>query len=243
MKINISKLALVIMISYCGQAYSGVPVIDGANLNVGVIDYVATAAEFAETASRWKSTVEQYKQELSTLSDQLASQTGVRDISALISDVKSIHSNISTFEVPTAEYIVSQGEGLLNSKAQQYFGGNVYYNRCQQRNIKIQNLCKSNQINIAKTMAEVDEIKEELVSYLEDIRILQSKSARSGSIKESADIANASAAKAAELELIKSKLEIVKNNYQITKAMAEEQEKQMRSEQAHNGKAVFYSVK
>lgn len=230
-----------LFVSHCGNSYSGIPVADGANLGQNVIDYVATIAEFTEQASRWAETAQHYKNELSTMSQQLQAETGIRDISLLMSDVKSIHSNISKFKLPTTKSILEGGADFLDSEAKNIFNDNVYYNRCQQRNIKIKNLCLANQLNVAKTLSDVGVIRDELTRYLEDIERLQRKAARSASIKESADIANAGAAKAAELEVIKGKLEIIRTNYELTIALQEEQEKQMQSEQANNISAIFYN--
>ena len=233
------KKSLLVLIFFSSYSFSGVPVIDNANLSQSVMDYVATVAEFTEQAARWEETIKQYQNQLNTMTDQLAAQTGIRDMTKIFSDLQSIHKNISEFKMPNAETIISKGEEFIDRKTAEYMRTNLVYDRCKQRNIRLRNLCKTEQLTSATAQVQIEAVQNELSEYLKELGRVQDKARSSIDAKESLDINNMAQVNLAKINLIKTKLEISKMNFEIAQKLREEQERQIQSERNRNIDGIF----
>lgn len=233
------KKLLLVFVFFSGYSFSGVPVVDSANLSQNVMDYVATVAEFTEQATRWEEKIKQYQNQLNTMTDQLAAQTGVRNMTKLVSDIQSIHKNISEFKMPSADIIMSKGDSFIDSKTAEYMRTNLVYDRCTQRNIKLKNLCKTEQLTSATAQVQIETVQKELSEYLKELTSLQDQAKSSVDAKESMDINNMAQANLAQLNLIKTKLEIAKINFDIAQTVREEQAKQIQAERNRNIDSIF----
>lgn len=95
MKIKQMSLACVaaLTLSISTLSASGIPVVDGAQISQSQINHIEDvlkqAKTWAEEAKRWADTAAHYKEQLNAYARQLASQTGIRDVSSYLEDVKN----------------------------------------------------------------------------------------------------------------------------------------------------------
>ena len=101
MKIKQMSLACVaaLTLSISTLSASGIPVVDGAQISQSQINHIEDvlkqAKTWAEEAKRWADTAAHYKEQLNAYARQLASQTGIRDVSSYLEDVKELYGSVN----------------------------------------------------------------------------------------------------------------------------------------------------
>lgn len=205
---------------------SGIPVVDSANLAQTATQNLKQIAEWAKEANRWVETTTHYSAQLNAYAKQLASQTGVRDVTSFLKDVKSVYDQANklgtTFE-ELQDFSKDIDKNKLSAQLKGLMKKFFEYDYCE--NIVDQSnkrLCNNKRIGQVQDVAYYQNEQEAMSVYAKNINNLAKKLKNSKDIKESSDLNNAIQTQVALMQAEKIKIDLYAKQRQINKEIADE---------------------
>jgi type IV secretion system protein VirB5 len=202
---------------------SGIPVVDIAGNMQSMIQNVKEIATWAEEASRWSEEVQHYKNQIQAYADQLASQTEVRDSVQFTKDIDDFYNfSNSSEDFLSLEGEWSSGEKELYEKYNLFDDCEVdYYNDDEKR------ICENKVKRRVQEIAVYQDYTKTLDTISDNIVELATKLTNSQDVKESADIQNAISIQLAQLDLTKTKVELMNAQNERLDQIEREQKEQL----------------
>ncbi|RXK13231.1 hypothetical protein CP965_05375 [Halarcobacter mediterraneus] len=206
------KIGLSILLSSSLLFSSGIPVVDAVANAQSLAQNIQEIATWAEEASRWIETTTHYADQIQAYEDQLLSQTEIRDSVQFIKDIRDFSNfaknyNGSYMNLTTD---VLSGNSIIAIKARSLFDRYNIFDDCEENYYTSveKNICKNKMTRRVQEIAVYQEANTSLGSITDDLNSLANKLANSTDIKESQDINNAIQMKMAQVEVIKTQIEL-----------------------------------
>lgn len=206
---------VAISVSFNASA-GGIPVFDGVANSTSLQQWV-------EKLQQWQQTVAHYRQQIDVANDQLNTLRGIKghiknfNINALIKDINSIDSLM-----PNYDSIVN---GKWNTQAEALSKKLGIDKRCSKRDEKLNNICKSENMNLASNYIATEKVNEQVNVITKKIGELAVKVASSQDIKTTTDINNQIALYNGQLETLDRKLSIAQKQYELNRDLIDKQRK------------------
>lgn len=188
----------------------GIPVFDG-------VANSTTLQQWAEKLQQWQQTVMHYETQIGIANDQLKTLRGIKDhiknfnINALIRDINAIDNLM-----PNYESIVN---GNWNKDAERLAEKMGITEKCKFKQVELNNLCKSENMNLATNYIVADEINKRVNFITQQIHTLSREVATSNDVKTTADINNKIMVFNEQLETLDKKLSIARQQYEMNKEL------------------------
>lgn len=198
---------------------SGIPVVDIVANMQRMMQNVQEIATWAEEAARWGEEVEHYKKQIQAYADQLASQTGVRDTVSFARDIDDFYN----FSKSSKDFLSLDGE--WGSGERELYDKYNLFERC---NTEISSedekrVCENRVKRRVQEIAVYQDYTKTLDKVSDNIVALSKKITQSNDAKESADLQNAIGLQLAQLDLSKTKVEVMNaQNERLDKLEAEQ---------------------
>lgn len=215
---------------------SGIPVVDIAGNMQSMIQNVKEIATWAEEASRWEREVEHYKNQIQAYADQLASQTELRDSVQFAKDIDDFYNfSNSSEDFLSLDGGWSSGEKELYEKYNLFDDCEVdYYDDDEKR------ICENKVKRRVQEIAVYQDYTKTLDTISDNIVELAKKLTNSQDVKESADIQNAISIQLAQLDLTKTKVEVMNAQNERLDQIEQKQSKQIISASMREEDALDY---
>lgn len=208
-------LLLSVVISFSFTASGG---------GVPTFDAVANATalqQWVEKLQQWQQTVSHYQNQINVANDQLNTVRGIRDniknfnLNALINNINAIDGLI-----PNYDSIVN---GRWNGEAETLAQKLGINDKCLGKSIDINNLCKSENMNLATNYIATEKVNSQVNEIIKQIRVLSGEVATSNDIKTTADINNKIMMYNEQLEILDKKLSIAQRQYETNQKLIDSQ--------------------
>lgn len=188
---------------------SGIPVVDVvANTQIQQQN-IQTIATWAKEAERWANTVEHYRSQLKAYNDQLISQTGVRDSVSFSSDINNFNSFTKTYSKDFMSLESNNSSSVINDRTTELSTKYNLYNDCLNLSGDGKNICMDRMNKRVKEIATYQAFTNNLDEIASNLGVLSQKLTTSKDIKESQDINNAIQLQVAQLQTIKSYVDLM----------------------------------
>ena len=193
---------------------SGIPVVDGA-INAQTTQHnMKQVAEWLKEAKRWVDTTKHYSSQLNAYAEQIAAQTGVRDVTSFLKDVKSIYDEAEGLGENLYELkdFTKDVKGSLSSRVKDLMNKYYDYDYCE--NIRGEDADKSKNACYQRRALPIEEVAiyekagKNMQTRANNISKLKNKLAKSKDAKESADINNAIQAEVALMQADKIQIDL-----------------------------------
>lgn len=187
-----------------------------------------------QEAQRWMETAQHYKDQIQAYKDQLATQSGLRDVVGLVSQGRSLKSDILELQrqgVSLNDLLTSDNAptGALDSLYSKYKDFDV----CDAKQAAAYiNICKQETVNKAWTLEQTADVQQKVSDALDEISSLTDRVASSQDAKESLDLANTIQMKQVQLNVLTSQWEMnVKAAEQRDKLLEQKRRKAFKEQQ------------
>jgi type IV secretion system protein VirB5 len=199
------KILLSAMVASSLTFGSGIPVVDIVANMQRMMQNVQEIATWAEEAARWGETVDHYKKQIQAYADQLTAQTGVRDTVSFAQDIDDFYNfSKSSKDFLSLDGEWGSGERELYEKYNLFDDCEVdYYGDDEKR------ICENRVKRRVQEIAVYQDYTKTLDKVSDNIVALSKKITQSNDAKESADLQNAIGLQLAQLELTKTKVEVM----------------------------------
>ena len=202
-----------------------------------VFDPTQTAqaiAEYAKQAERWSYTIQNYR-------DELLAKTGIRDIISFQQEMQQLMEFMDNYSLDFMDLtndIVDHPRSQIGAYAKHLFDQYNLFDDCNYdyMNADQKRICKSEMVRNVQEIATYQHTTQKLKTIMENLKQLSDKRAHSEDIKQSADIANAIQMQLAQLEIIKTQVEMMEAQNR-SKARVD----QRQSEQIMRSKRYIYT--
>lgn len=175
-----------------------------------VFDPTQTAkavAEYARQAERWRQTIKNYQ-------DELLAKTGIRDIISFQQEMQQLMEFMDNYSLDFMDLtndIVDHPRSQIGAYAKRLFDQYNLFDDCNYdyMNDNQKRICKSEMVRNVQEIATYQYTTQKLKRIMQNLQHLSDKRAHSKDIKQSADIANAIQMQLAQLEIIKTQVEMM----------------------------------
>ncbi len=175
-----------------------------------VFDPVQTAkavAEYGEQALRWKKTIINYQ-------DELLAKTGIRDIISFKQEMGQLMEFMDNYSLDFMDLtndIIDNPKSQIGQYAKRLFDQYNLFDDCNYdyMNQDQKRICKSGMVRNVQEIATYQHTTQKLKKIMENLKSLSDKRAQSKDVKQSADVANAMQMQLAQLEIIKTQVEMM----------------------------------
>lgn len=240
MKIKQMSLACVaaLTLSISTLSASGIPVVDGAQISQSQINHIEDvlkqAKTWAEEAKRWADTAAHYKEQLNAYARQLASQTGIRDVSSYLEDVKELYGSVNKLGMSITDAIEMTKDIKGFSKADfirnfmDIIDNHYEYNPCKaiaETEKAKRNACMITYAEPMQDMEVYSEMSENMDKHLKNLNKLSKKLEKSKDIKESSDLNNQIQSQVALMNAQKIQFDTYKDTRKLRQEQADLQRK------------------
>jgi type IV secretion system protein VirB5 len=204
---------VAISVSFNASA-GGIPVFDG-------VANTTALQQWIEKLQQWQQTVTHYQKQIDVANDQLNTLKGIKghiknfNINALINDINAIDNLM-----PNYDSIVN---GNWNRQAEVLSKKLGIDERCTDRDKKLNNICKSENMNLASNYIATEKVNQQVNVITKKIRELAIKVASSQDIKTTTDINNQIALYNGQLETLDRKLSITQKQYELNRNLIDTQ--------------------
>lgn len=208
------KIALSITLSITFATASGIPVVDAMANAMGLQHNLQTVAEWAKEAQRWSDTVSHYREQIDAYQQQILAATNIRDSVQFVQDIQEFQrfANYYKEDLLTLDpqSILNAG-GALGQRAQALYDK---YNLFEDCNVNYfleaeKSICKNKMMRRVQELVGYEQYSNTLSKIGDNLDNLTAKLVASADIKESADIQNAIQMQIAQLELAKTRMELL----------------------------------
>lgn len=232
---NIVKIATALLICLSVSARAGIPVAIAAD--------PLRQSEWLKEAQRWMDTAQHYKSQIQAYKDQLASQTGLRDITGLITQGKSLKNDILSLQ----KQGLSLNDLLTSDNAPSGSLDGIYnkykeYDVCDARQAASYiNICKQETVNKVWTLEQTADVQKKVGDALDEISGLTDRVANAKDAKESQDLANTIQMKQVQLNVLTTQWEMNVKAAEQRDKLLEQKRRKAFSEQQLNAPVPTYS--
>lgn len=236
-KLSLNMAAILTINASCLFA-SGIPVVDGAQINQNQInhiqDTIQQAKAWVEEANRWVNTTVHYKAQLDAYAHQLASQTGIRDVASFLKDVKELYGSVNklgvtiTDAIDMTKNIKGFNKAEFINKFMNLIDTHYEYNPCKDiaENEKTKrNSCMITYAEPIQDMQVYQEASKNMDKNIKNLNRLSKKLENTRDIKESMDIGNQIQAQIALMTAQKIQFETYQDTQRLKQEQAKLQEK------------------
>lgn len=228
------KIVASIVVSSSLVFSSGIPVVDVVSNAQAMAQNLKEVAQWAEQASRWAKEVDHYKSQLGAYQDQLLSATQIRDSVQFVKDISDFYSFAKNY----SDDYMSLSTDILNSntpigiQAKALFKKYNLFNDCEGDYLSKdeKNICKNKMVRRVHEVAVYQEYNKNLNLMANDLNDLAVSLANSQDIKESQDIGNAIQLKIAQIDLTKTKIELMNAQNERLDKVEQKQKEQLISQ-------------
>jgi len=219
-KTLLKSLLAVSFTAITGNALAVIPVTDAASI-------AQTANEYVTTATRWTEQVKQFETDYKNQVQQLAAQTGITDISSLISNTQDLVGNLDDIQsaLSNPQAILNQGYNSLTPKLQAIYKSYGVDNVCQQTVEREQKTCQGQIIIDVLRQQRNNEAFAEVKSHYQKIQDIANRMKAAKTQKESTDYQNAIQVELAMMQADKTKLDIQRDNDIQADSLAQKQKR------------------
>ncbi len=202
-----------------------------------VFDPTQTAkavAEYAKQAERWTRTVQNYR-------DELLAKTGIRDIISFQQEMQQLMEFMDNYSLDFMDLtndIVDNPKSQIGQYAKRLFEQYNLFDDCNYdyMNDDQKRICKSEMVRNVQEIATYQHTTQKLKRIMDNLKTLSNKRTSSEDVKQSADIANAIQMQLAQLEIIKTQVEMMEAQNRAKERISQRQAEQiMRSKRFKYG--------
>ncbi len=199
---------------------------------------IQTAQDKLQTAEAIKHTtelVEQTKQlitQTKKATKQLIASTGIRSILSFPEEMKDLHMFLKEYSLDfmdLSDDIINKPHSIVGKAAKKLFKKYELFNDCEYEYMSKdeKRICKSRMIKNVQEIATYQETTKTLKSMSGKIKILAGKALASKDVKMSADIANSIQIKIAQLQMIKTQIDMMESQNRATERVSQRQKEQL----------------
>ncbi len=222
------KIVLSALITMNLLNASGIPVVDAVANAQAMAQNIKTVAEYAEQAKRWVDTTTHYQSQLKAYSDQLVSQTGVRDSVSFIQDIDDFNKFSKSY---SKEFLNTEmdSNSRIDTKAEELSNKYNLYNDCNGSSLSEveKNLCLNKMKRRTREIIAYRDYSNNIDGIQDNLTLLTNKLATSKDIKESQDINNGIQLQVAQLDLVKSQVELMNEQNKRVDEIEKRQKQQL----------------
>ena len=215
-KTLLKSLLAVSFTAVTGNALAVIPVTDGASI-------AQTASEYVQTATRWTEQVKQFETDYKNQVQQLAAQTGITDISGLVSDTQNLVGNLDDIKTALSDpqSILDNGYDSLTSDLKSVYKSYGVDNICDRyTDSATQKNCQGKIIIDVLRQQRNEKAIEQVDEHYQSIKDIAEKMKSATTQKESTDYQNALQVQLALLQADKTALDIQRDNDTQTDSLA-----------------------
>ncbi len=207
------KIVASIAVSSTLVFSSGIPVVDVVSNTQQMTQNLQEIAQWAEQASRWAKEVDHYNSQLNAYQEQLMSATQIRDSVQFVKDISDFYNFAKNY----SDDYMSLTTDILNSntpigiEAKALFKKYNLFDDCEGDYLSKdeKRICENKMVRRTNEIVYYQKYNNTLNVLADDLVDLAYKLSNSQDIKESQDIGNAIQLKKAQIDLAKTKAELI----------------------------------
>jgi len=195
----------------------------------GFFDFDPDGARWSEQLLQTAELVEQTKKQ----ADQLLAQTGIRNIISFKEEMQQLMDFMDKYSLDFMDLtndIIDHPKSKIGAYAKKLF---EHYNLFDDCNYDYMNkdqkrICKSEMVRNVQEIATYQHTTQKLKKILNNLKKLSNKRQKSKDVKEAADISNAIQMQLAQLEIIKTQVEMMESQNRAKARIDKRQAQQIR---------------
>ena len=210
----------------------------GTSINEATVEMqiVQNAEQLLQTAEQIKHTENLIKQTIA--------QTGIRDVIGFAQEMKKFHDFLKDYSIDLMDLtddIIDYPKSEIGKYAKKLFLKYEVFNDCEYKYMSTdaKRICKNEMIRQVQEIATYQEITKTLKKFGENIKLLAKKRELSKSVKESADISNAIQIELAQLQVLKTQIDMMESQNKARERVDRRQKEQMMKEKRQNAKSFI----
>lgn len=201
----------------------------------------AQMLQLTELAATAKSMVAQVKQQVKTA----LSQTGIREVMAFKREMEDLHSFLQKYSLDFMDLtddIINNPKSLVGKHAKRLFDEYMLFNDCNYdyMNSDQKRICKSKMIRNVQEIATYQETTKSIKKIAQKLKDLSGLRSKSKDIKQSSDISNSIQMQIAQLQLIKTQLDMMESQNKSRERVEQRQTEQTQAEKRENSSAFIH---
>ncbi|MDL1957380.1 MAG: type IV secretion system protein [Candidatus Desulfofervidus auxilii] len=202
------------------------------------VDEATVEMQIVQNAEQLLQTAEQIKH-TEQLIKQTIAQTGIRDVIGFAQEMKKFHNFLKNYSLDLMDLtddIIDNPKSQIGKYAKELFTKYELFNDCNYdyMNDDMKRICKNRMIRQVQEIATYQEISKTLKKFGDNIKTLAQKRASSNNVKESADIANAIQIELAQLQVLKTQIDMMESQNKAKERVDMRQTEQMIKEKWEN---------
>lgn len=174
----------------------------------------------------------------------LLSQTGIREIMAFKREMEDLHSFLQEYSLDFMDLtddIINNPKSLVGKHAKKLFDEYMLFDDCNYdyMNSDQKRICKSKMIRNVQEIATYQETTKSIKKIAQKLKDLSELRAKSGDIKQSSDISNSIQMQIAQLQLIKTQLDMMESQNKSRERVEQRQMEQIQEKNHQNSEAFI----
>jgi len=155
--------------------------------------------------------IKQLKEQVTLAQDTLVATTGIKDAVNLYQDLKQLTNIMEEYKVTIADLDIENPKSKIGQMAQQIFNRNQVFDNCNVTYFSVlqKEICKKKQIRNVGDIAASIIYSDELEKTSTRLQALSKKLTNSEDLKTSQDIGNAISLELAQLQMSKTRVEMM----------------------------------
>ena len=218
-------IAVVLLLTSSSSAVS----IMGTSIDEATLP--AQMLQLTELATTARNMISQVKQQVKTV----LSQTGIRDVMAFKREMEDLHSFLQKYSLDFMDLtddIINNPKSLVGEHAKRLFDKYMLFDDCNYdyMNSDQKRICKSKMIRNVQEIATYQETTKNIKKIASKLKDLSRLRTKSKDIKESSDISNSIQMQIAQLQLIKTQLDMMESQNKSRERVEQGQMEQIRAQ-------------
>jgi len=207
------------------------------------VDEATLEMQVVQNAEQLLQTAEQIKH-TENLIKQTIAQTGIRDIIGFAQEMKKFHTFLKNYSLDLMDLtddILKNPKSEIGKYAKQLFIKYEIFNDCQYKYMTsdMKRICKNRMIRQVQEIATYQEISKTLKKFGENIKILAQRREKSKNVEESADITNAIQIELAQLQVLKTQIDMMESQNKAKERVDSRQTEQIIKEKWENSSSFI----
>jgi len=198
---------------------------------VFTINEATVEMQIVQNAEQLLQTAEQIKH-TEQLIKQTIAQTGVRDIIGFAQEMKKFHNFMKEYSIDFMDLtddIINEPKSQVGRTAKLLFDKYNLFDDCNYDYMSsdLKRICKSRMIRQVQEIATYQEVSKTMKDFAANIKTLAAKRAASKNVKESADIANAIQIEIAQMQVLKTQIDMMESQNRAKERLDKRQKEQI----------------
>jgi type IV secretion system protein VirB5 len=207
------------------------------------VDEATVEMQIVQNAEQLLQTAEQIKH-TEQLIKQTIAQTGIKDIIGFAQEMKKFHNFLKNYSLDLMDLtddIINNPKSQIGKYAKELFEKYEIFDDCNYdyMSTDMKRICKNRMIREVQEIATYQEISKTLKQFGENIKKLAQKRASSKNVKESADVANAIQIEIAQMQVLKTQIDMMESQNKSRERVDRRQKEQMMKEKRKNNSSFI----